>query len=61
MTITLTEHVYIIIKYEKIGNYTCNRKEFNTSKYCGSLECNVDINKDLELHVFIMERYLSNK
>lgn len=51
----------LLLNMEKLEiTYTCNRKEFGRLMYYGSLDYNVDINTDLELHVLIMERYLSN-
>lgn len=38
-----------------------NSKEFDKFMYHGSLKYNVHINKDLELHISIMERYLMCK
>lgn len=46
----------LLLNMEKLEiTYTCNRKEFGRVMYY-----NEDINTDLELHVLIMERYLSN-
>lgn len=51
----------LLLNTEKLEiTYTCNRKECGRLMYYGSLDYNVDINTDLELHVLIMERYLSN-
>lgn len=51
----------LLLNMEKLEiTYTCNRKEFCRLMYYDSLDYNVDINTDLELHVLIMERYLSN-